>query len=290
MSLVYHYTSIDALHSILERYRDNNCNDFIELWASNIWFLNDPQEMLKAPDIVLNILHRLEKSLNIIDSLRITKTYNDIDSIINSRYKRLLKRDDNLFIFSLSNNVDTLPMWSMYAKNGKGVCLCFDKNELTDYFKQDQEQQVELVPVSYDFDNLENSTMGKLEAIYQQYIEEITDDCIQDKDSVIDNFLYSFIRILAPLYKDPAYRYEGEERLICTQQGYRFNNTIKFRVSSNGYIIPFRIIKIPVGALKKIIIGPSYDYELLSLGLRHEMIISGYVVDLEKSEINYRLI
>ena len=289
MSLIYHYTSIDALHSILDKYRDSKCKGFIELWASSIWLLNDPLEMLKAPDIVLNVLQRLEDSLNINGSLKITKTHNDIDSI-NSRYKRLLKRDNNLFIITLSNNVDTLPMWSMYAKNGKGVCLCFDKNKLTEYFKQDQEQQVELVPVSYDFDNLENSTMGKLEAIYQQYIEEITDDCIQDKDSVIDNFLYSFIRILAPLYKDPAYRYEGEERLVCTQQGCRFNSNIKFRVSSNGYVIPFRIIKIPVGALKKIIIGPSYDYEVLSLGLRQEMIISGNVVDLEKSKINYRII
>lgn len=289
MSLIYHYTSIDALHSILDKYRDSKCKGFIELWASSIWLLNDPLEMLKAPDIVLNVLQKLEDSLNINDSLKITKKHNDIDSI-NSRYKRLLKRDNNLFIISLSNNVDTLPMWSMYAKNGKGVCLCFDKNELTDYFKQDQEQQVELVPVSYDFDNLENSTTDKLEAIYQQYIEEITGDSIQDKDSVINSFFYSFIHILAPLYKDPAYRYEGEERLVCTHQGYRFNSNIKFRVSSNGYVIPFRIIKIPVGALKKIIIGPSYDYEVLSLGLRQEMIISGNVVDLEKSKINYRII
>jgi len=189
MSLIYHYTSIDALHSILDKYRDSKCKGFIELWASSIWLLNDPLEMLKAPDIVLNVLQKLEDSLNINDSLKITKMHNDIDSI-NSRYKRLLKRDNNLFIISLSNNVDTLPMWSMYAKNGKGVCLCFDKNELTDYFKQDQEQQVELVPVSYDFDNLENSTTDKLEAIYQQYIEEITGDSIQDKDSVIDSSLF----------------------------------------------------------------------------------------------------
>lgn len=288
MGLIYHYTSIDVLHNILTNYRKEGSNDFIELWASSIYLLNDPLEMLKAPDIILSVLLDLEKTLNIEDSLKVSSAFEkDIDSI-KECFRKLLKRDKYLFIISLSNNKDTLPMWSMYTNNGKGVCLCFDKGILVDYFKQNQDLQTELNPVSYDFNNLELSTIDKLKALYQEYISEMADDCIVDKESVIDGFRYNFMRVLAPLYKDSVYRYEGEERIICTQQ--RHDDTIDFRVSSNGYIIPYRRIKIPAHSLKSVIIGPSYNYDLIEDGLRQEIILSDVKIDLEKSKVNYRSI
>lgn len=288
MGLIYHYTSIDVLHNILKNYRKEGGNGFIELWASSIYLLNDPLEMLKAPDIIKSVLLDLEKVLHIDDSLKFSRVFDeDIDSI-KDRFRKLLKRDKYLFIISLSNNKDTLPMWSMYTNNGKGVCLCFDKGTLVDYFTQEKDLQTELIPVSYDFNNLEQVTVDKLEVIYQQYITEMADEYIKDKENVIDMFHYYFMRVLAPLYKDPAYRYEGEERIICTQQ--RHDDTIDFRVSSNGYIIPYRRIKIPAHSLKSVIIGPSYNYDLIEDGLRQEIILSDVKIDLEKSKVNYRSI
>ena len=288
IGLIYHYTSIEVLHNILTKYRKEGGNGFIELWASSIYLLNDPLEMLKAPDIIKSVLLDLEKVLHIDDSLKFSRVFDEDINSIKEFFQKQLKRDKYLFIISLSNNKDTLPMWSMYTNNGKGVCLCFDKGTLVDYFTQEKDLQTELIPVSYDFKNLEQVTIDKLKSLYQEYISEMQDDCIVDKESIIDGFRYNFMRVLAPLYKDSVYRYEGEERIICTQQ--RHDDTIDFRVSSNGYIIPYRRIKIPAHSLKSVIIGPSYNYDLIEDGLRQEIILSKVKVNLEQSKVNYRLI
>ena len=179
-------------------------------------------------------------------------------------------------------------MWSMYAKDGKGVCLCLNKEILLKFFNDNEELQTKIVPVSYNLEKLEGVTRSHLCSIYHNYIEELLGDDIPDKENLIHFYQYRFVYELAPLFKDAAYNYEGEERLICTQQ--QNDQTIDFRVSANGYIIPFRKIKIPVDALNNIIIGPSYNYELISEGLNLELILSGIKATLEPSNVNYRAI
>ena len=285
--MIYHYTSIDTLHNILKKYRLSKDKKFIELWASNIYFMNDPLEMLTAPNIVTNLLESIESELLIDDSCRLSKTFKDIETI-KQRLIRSLNKNKHLFIISFSNKKDTLPMWSMYTKQGKGVCLCLNKEILLNYFNNNEELQTKIVPVSYNLEKLEDVTRNELCSIYRKYIEEMSDDDIPDKENLIHFYQYRFVHELAPLYKDSAYNYEREERLICSQQ--RNEQTIDFRVSENGYIIPYRKINIPVDALKNIIIGPSYNYDLMSEGLKLELIFSGVKATLEPSTVNYRAI
>jgi hypothetical protein len=176
----------------------------------------------------------------------------------------------------------------MYTKDGKGLCLCLDEKIICKHFYNNEELQTRIVPVSYNLTNLEDTTLSQLCNIYQNYIDEMKGDDISDKDNLIQFYQYRFIRELAPLYKNSTYSYEGEKRLICTQQ--RHDETIDFRISANGYVIPFRKINIPVDALKSIIIGPSYNYDLLSEGLKMELILSGVKAKVEPSKVCYRVI
>lgn len=285
--MIYHYTSVDTIHNILKKYRESKDKQHLELWASSIYLLNDPLEMLMAPNVITNVLKTIEQKLSIDDSYKLSKTFLNADAV-KQLYLKTLEKDKYLFIISFSSNRDTLPMWSMYTKDGKGLCFCIDDEIIYKHFKEREELQTRIVPVSYNLTNLEDTTMRLLCDIYRNYIDEMKGDDIPDKDNLIQFYQYQFIRELAPLYKDSAYSYEGEKRLICTQQ--RHDDSIGFRISANGYVIPFRMINIPVDALKSIIVGPSYNYELLSEGLNMELILSGVKAKVEPSKVCYRAI
>ena len=241
--------------------------------------------MLMAQNVIIRVLESLEVEMSIDKTYRLSKSFLDAKAI-RERYLKTLNLDNYIFVISFSNNKDTLPMWSMYSKDGKGVCLCLNEEILSKYFEDNDDLQTKIVSVSYDLTNLNETTRKELCRLYQLYIKEMEDEEIPDKENLKHFYQYHFIRVLAPIYKDSTYNYEGEKRLICTQQ--QNVESIDFRVSANGFIIPYRRINIPVNALKEIIIGPSYNYELFSKGLKMELILSGVQANIIKSKVYYR--
>lgn len=288
MDNIYHYTSIETLHNILKTYRDSKEKNYLVFWASSIYALNDPLEMISAKDVIGRIIKGIEEELDVQQADRISTQFKETE-VYKTAYERTFARNGYIFVMSFSSNKDTLPMWSMYAKNGKGVCLCFDKKALLKHFEEDKESETRIIDVSYGLNKIEQSTLDLLKATYLHYLKELKQDTITDKESIKYCYLYILLRQLAPMYKDCAYEYEGEQRLLCTKQ--RDDENIDFRVSSEGYIIPYRKIKIPIETLKRIVIGPTYDYELISSNLKFAMIIYGIKgVEIEKSHVNYRRI
>jgi hypothetical protein len=286
MDIIYHYKSIDTIHSILKKYRTSKDKQNLEFWASNIYALNDPMEMIAASNVIVQVLEKIENELQVDNTKRLSSFFDDIESV-KEAYIRTFNRDQYLFIMSFSSCRDTLPMWSMYGKNGKGICLCFDREEILNSF--DEDARTKIANVSYGLTRIDDVTMNLLKETYRNYLSEIDDEFIEDKENVRYFYRYFFIRTLAPIYKDAAYDYEGEQRLVCEQQ--KHDDTIDFKISSAGYVIPYRKIKIPVKALKEIIVGPSYNFDLLKKGLNLELILSGVNgVKVIKSEINYRSI
>ena len=288
MDYIYHYTSIETLHNILKTYRDSKGKKYLEFWASSIYTLNDPLEMISAKDAIVQILKKIEEELDVQQHDRLSDSSWGIEKF-KKAYERTFEKNRYIFVMSFSSNKDTLPMWLMYAKGGKGVCLCFDKKILLKHFEEEKESETKILDVCYGLKNIGENTWDLLKAIYIDYLKELKGDDITDKESIKNSYPYIFLSRLAPIYKDCAYDYECEQRLLCTKQ--RDDESIDFRVSSEGYLIPYRKIAIPIEALKRIVIGPTYDYELISSNLKFAMIIYGIKgVEIEKSIVNYRRI
>ena len=102
--LIYHYTNINALLSILNGIKvEKNGTPVLTLRATNINYLNDYSEGQLLP--------------RVLDKMGIS----------------IPEQLGDIYITSFSNSFDSLSMWRGYAKDGEGVALCFDKSLLSNY-------------------------------------------------------------------------------------------------------------------------------------------------------------
>lgn len=166
------------------------------------------------------------------------------------------------YIVSFSARRDYLPMWSLYGKAGKGVCLKFDAYEM---INNDIKRQIGFVAY--------NSQAGKLamkEVIPQMYKWYI--DAYKDKLSELSiekklRELATICLSASPYIKYKDYKYEKEFRLTHYKD-YGLDN-----INTGFSILDFQqpvneissYIEIPISAtsLKEIIMGPSMDKDIM---------------------------
>lgn len=107
---LYHYTSLDALVSIVQSRR---------LRASSIRFLNDRSESLRLKEDVVGIL-RSEPT-----GSRGQKTVQTTIDLIESQPMQ------SLFVASLTEKADLLSQWRAYCPSGLGVSIGFSSDSLS---------------------------------------------------------------------------------------------------------------------------------------------------------------
>ena len=273
-SHLYHYTTTEALLAILNNYREHKDSGNIVFWASSIFSMNDPQEILYGKEVLSHIIPVLEEFFQIEEEKRLKIESFDIKDILS---------DNTLtpFVLSLSQNEDDLSMWYMYGDKGRGVSLKFNK-DIKPYHISECIIP-ELVKVNYtngidDYPLLKN--------IYNEGIVEMSTD--QDEEEMKNCKQRTLGRLftqLCPYIKSGAYKNENE---------YRFNfnhlpqEKIKFRKLNNS-IVPYIEVPIPVCYLEGIVIGPSCNHDLTIRNLRFLLDCCGLQrVDIAKSEIPYR--
>lgn len=110
--LIYHYTNIEAL---LNGIAPAKPDEDLCFWATNVEYMNDPQEM----------------SIN-LDELKKDIDSTNAENMMEAHYEDITEKKENLFVISFSENSDNLPMWGMYGKNGNGIALEFERSELPD--------------------------------------------------------------------------------------------------------------------------------------------------------------
>lgn len=125
-SIFYHYTTLDALYNGIIVNNPDQYNELC-LWATHSDYLNDKSE-IKFSSVLID-----EK----IQSFCSGKYYQDYLFI-----KALAA--DKIHLLSFSKNRDSLPMWSMYGKQGKGIMLGLDFNSIDDIFKCEYLSEKEL--------------------------------------------------------------------------------------------------------------------------------------------------
>lgn len=290
---VYHYTSIETLFAILERYRKDKIKESLVFRATNIYRLNDHKEMEAGYDLVKSFLCEYEKE-------GIPEVYWLYEISNNKENERKCKEDyivgnvDYLvgpgivpYTISFSARRDYLPMWSLYGKTGKGVCLKFDVYDIID----NQEEGM-IGFVTYNTKSGMRYMKDVIPQMYDWYMNEYKN---KTDELTIENKLKELATIclsISPYVKYKDYQYEKEFRLTYNKDyGIRDFNSKPFRLAFRQPIsnIPaYHEILISANSLKEIIMGPSMDNNMKDI-IKRETSLCKLDVRISKSRIPFRI-
>lgn len=271
---VYHYTSIEALFSILEGYRRNGLYA-LPFRAYSVYNTNDPREMKLGYDTVKNILPAFEKTHN--DNMNLSEVYENPEYETECKNQCFQKPKDGLievgsvpYTISFACKRDFLPMWSMYGDNKKGVCIKFDISKLI------------------------NKLIGNIQLCFVHY-EDI-------KDNIIDNYLLPSLYdidakrskvglsikdkigelsllcdCIAPFVKCKDWSYETEFRLVYHEHyGPNYADDFFKGLKIQLYLKRIKVkeyVYLPIFAdsMEEIIIGPLANFPVVEHILDNEL-------------------
>jgi hypothetical protein len=112
---LYHYTTIDAFINIVNEQ---------EIWASNIFYLNDSAEFHLALQLARELLKaEIDSAPGDVHAQRLEGVYKSLDEV----GSHLIKMP--AFVWSLSKKGDDLSQWRAYCRNG-GVAIGFRRDDL----------------------------------------------------------------------------------------------------------------------------------------------------------------
>jgi hypothetical protein len=293
-NIIYHYTSIFGLISILESQ---------SLFCTNINFLNDKREFKYGVSIIEEVIQKLKKE----------NFENSILKIVEVRIDQIYKVERYVTCFSKQG--DLLSQWRAYTNQGKGVSIGFDLHKIDSSL----DKHISGKHIEYDQD----LQLQVIEEIFRIIIvfflerKDIFDWTNQNFDNHVSYVIIDFIQEIISSYKSDSFKEEQEYRFQYVIDG----NMVKkeevdiFFRSSDTLIIPYVKLETKyrkflrdkengeyesAGAyptillknlpIKEIIIGPSLVYEDIKFGIEELLLKHNYEnVRILKSDIPYRL-
>ena len=290
--MLYYYCSMKTFISIIEKG---------SVWLRDLRDMNDPNEMMLGnEDWAQNILMAYETNKFRFEYNGKKDSEGMWDYLMNSRIKKALRQyslyDKIYYAICFTSSCDALSLWRMYADNGHGVCLAFDKSITEEYVRQTTgSDKYKLLEIEYGETRNIKETIAKnmLEEIKSEYNDqERNGDIKKDIEEIIgENINTNWAK-----YKDKAYADEKETRLVYSidscyecDNGYNFKPEFlnKIVVSTNdGKIDPHIEVNADVLGLKEVILGPCNNASRLSMELLLQKYNKHY--SLFKSKIAYR--
>lgn len=301
MERVYYYTSMAVFQSLLQNIQIIEGKPHFMFWASNIFYMNDPQEFYYGHEMLMKVLEKLEYEWNVEDRFCVSKIWDQYTSNDKEEWGHILlneihKQGGSPYVISFSQKEDYLPMWVHYANRGKGVCMAFADYRNTpivkdkmgkDYFEIIDDLHTSTVCYE-DFEETE-SPMETIRKMYVSYLDKIYLE--KDENIIFQKklgLLAGLTRFCAPRLKTMHYRYESEKRIIRLLSDNDLSK-IKFRTNVNGNIVPYIEVPIPCSQLDYVIIGPCANYELTESAI--DLMKTRYNLEFEmkKTSVKYRL-
>lgn len=256
-SVIYHYTNVQGLLGIINS---------MEMWATDILFLNDAAEYKYAK----NLIHKKFRDLFKFEKNANKFLYNFVNrSHIINEYQ--------IFVCSFSEDGNLLSQWRGYCPQNNGFSIGFDFNKIMSHLKQNKSNEFFLAPCIYD-DEYQNELFDALKKDTFENIIEILDDQINNKDNrssdLFNEKYHNFTKLflhLCSIIKHPAFAEEKEWRLFDISKRTE-KNFINYRDGINT-VIPFKkfnfsstLIQCPI---KEVYIGPNPNKKLAKDSLKN---------------------
>lgn len=286
-TMIAHYTTMEGLHGLIQNSEGVGTQLQLNFWASSIFAMNDPKELMHGYDVIWKWLPEIEQETKTPPRFRLSRIWELYSSNKESNYNEILKESfykhkEVPYLLSFSHSIDSLPMYRWYSNDGQGISMIFSLGEL-------KNDGMHLKDVMYHTGEKTNAytTDDIVRPIYEMYIEAINTNNDSGKTfSIMLEHLTMLSLLVAPYIKTIDYEHEKEIRFAKLN---KLNQDIRFRLSKNGNIIPYIIQSISINALKKIIIGPCADYLTAKRMIELELYSKGIDwIPVEKSETNYR--
>lgn len=224
-TVLYHYTSINSLYSIVENK---------EFWVTRSDYMNDTSEVIYFNEVIRKAVNN---HLN----------RNDIKSNVWAEWKESVqekygKEQDraglsgSIFILSFSKNPDSLSMWNYYGKND-GYNFSILKSEVDDILKSKfRGHIVKCGSLIYDFDRQVEILEKELFKAYEFFLQNFSIEGVLERLHFELNqrvFHYSYF------FKHSAFKNEEEYRFSFIYMA----NTDWFYRPYMGVIAPYIKIK-----------------------------------------------
>ena len=273
----YHFTSCEGLYGMLKGYSEDNPH--LTMWATHSSFMNDSSEYEYGKEMCVKVLKQYEKQKQIPSEQSIFKRgKTPLEDVLSN---------DAPFLISLSGNIESAAMWSMYSSNGSGIALKFDVATLQKYSLINKHETIQPTGCIY------SKTAGDILKDYSMYVEffyKMLSNVIYKKNE--NNGLQDmFLKDFASQIKHSSFAYEDEHRIIVSGE----NKTLLFRVRNN-IITPYIEVEIPIDSLHGIIIGPTANFEYTKKSLEvflrsldsKSTAINRIIKNIKSSEVPYR--
>ncbi|MFN3816594.1 DUF2971 domain-containing protein [Brevundimonas sp.] len=196
-SVLYHYTDAAGLIGILTSGR---------LRATDFRYLNDISEVVHTARLLMGMIAEKIKD-------GATPTVNLLYSSLLSKGS-FLSEAEQTFIFSMTEEPDSLSQWRGYAREGKGFSIGLNAQVLAEQ-NLDDEGQFTLRKVVYDEQKQRRSLALALDAFEKQYVSDVRRK--RDKEAlseVIYEALSEMVIVRGSTNKHKAFAVESEWRLV----------------------------------------------------------------------------
>ncbi len=279
---LYHYTDLNAVHSILDTHK---------IRMTDIRFLNDKTEYLQG----INILREAAADIfsgnddyypGFVEAATewLPKIFNELE---NFQYAT-----EAMYVASFSRSEDTLSQWRSYGMFAVGL----DEDLLTEELNSNK---IDCIECHYVFDS--NDAIDRAnDLLHEQALSQINDFWLledpQNHNSTLYDDLKEVVSLLATTFKHSCFSEEHEVRLVKKTEADAEN--IQFRVKNN-LLIPFFELELSPEVFTCIRIGPLERQELveqtLEIFVSHrqaklysEGVNIEYSMVVESSDIPYR--
>lgn len=307
MERVFHYTSMEAFLALLSSVEKSSDKKSFVFWATNIFFLNDPQEYTYGQTVLMKILKDIEYEKGIEHNIRLSALFSiypekSYDEWLEFIREDICKKGESPYVVSFSRNEDSIPMWLNYGNDGKGICMAFaeyrnkhsgdnlEPKNLSDIIV-DIYDELGTHDVEYANDsNINNPLRRNFNYMYDYYLKKIKTIPSELLLELQLSMLRALTVIHAPYIKTNEFKGEREVRLSrtsnCNENGEPCD--IKFKINAKKHIIPYIEVEIPTKQLDYVKISPLANKDLTIKAIDMVRMKFGLKFEIQESTIRYR--
>lgn len=256
---LYHYTGIGALYDMCKAKKK-------EVWASSIGYMNDSKELYYALELFHGLLRESIDTSN-DEGL-------DFLTTLKANLDECAETQSFLYVFSLSEDYNSLSQWRSYTPHGKGVCIEFNEEALQNLIDISGVTFAKCEYVEVKQKLILKELIEDLLIVFREFVKKHPDY----EELKIEHFVMDVmdqIYLTLSIIKHPAFSDEREWRIIFSEIGVTVQ-PIQYRVGAS-MLTPY--VALPLNLdhfMNSVRIGPASHESLSATALNGFLRSIGY--------------